>query len=289
MHLRLRRHDKSLVERPSPFNYVILVIALIYVLFPFYIFLLTSFFTEQEGNLATFRLWPQLGFSLQGYKTVFNNTTGVNIFRSLLNTLWIYTPGIIVGLYMSAMSAFAFAKLKFRSKKFMFSVLMFTLMLPNTLSIIAQVIIFDAMGWMGTPLPLMIPPMFGNISAVFFLRQYYLTIPDDLIDQAKIDGLTPFGIFNRLMIKISIPALLTQFILMFITAYNDYMGALLFAQSDKYYTLQIALTMLRGPYAQNYPALMAGCVVGMTPLILLYLSSQSLLTKGLAITSGLKG
>ncbi|MGI6713853.1 MAG: carbohydrate ABC transporter permease [Bacilli bacterium] len=285
----MRKFRTNLVERPRVIDYVLVIIAILYVLFPFYILLLTSFMTEQEANLATFRLWPSLGFSTQGYMTVFKNTTGVNIFRSLANTLWIYTPGIIVGLYMSAMSAFAFAKLKFRSKKFMFSVLMFTLMLPNTLAIIAQVIIFDALGWMGTPLPLMIPPMFGNISAVFFLRQYYLTIPNDLIDQAKIDGLTPLGIFNRLMIKISIPALLTQFILMFITSYNDYMGALIFAQNDRYYTLQIALTMLRGPYAQNYPALMAGCVVGMSPLIILYICSQKLLTKGLAITSGLKG
>ena len=283
------RQKKYSANKPSVGSYIIAALACLYVLAPFYILIITSLMTEQEGNLSEFHVWPTQGFSLLGYKEVFEVHAGVNIFKSFGNTLWIYVPGIIVGLYMSAMSAFSFAKLEFKTKKFMFSVLMFTLMLPNTLYLIAQVLIFDTLGWMGTPLPLMIPPMFGNISAVFFLRQYYLTIPNDLIDQAKIDGLTPFGIFNRIMIKISIPSILTQFILMFMSAYNDYMGALLFAQSDKYYTLQVALQMLVGAYVQNWPARMAGCVVAMTPLIIMYMCSQKLLSKGMAITSGLKG
>ena len=266
-----------------------MILAICYVLFPFLIMILTSVQTEAEANLSEFHFWPTMGFSFKGYESVFQERAGINLFRSFWNTIWIYTPGIIVGLYISGMSAFAFAKLQFKSKKFMFSILMFTLMLPNTLSVIAQVMIFEVIGWMGSPLPLMIPPMLGNISAVFFLRQFYLAVPNDLVDQAKIDGLTPFGIFNRIMIKISIPALLTQFILMFITSYNDYIGALIYLTDGSMYTLQIALAMIRGPYMQNWPALMASCIISMSPLIILYICTQNLLTKGMAITSGLKG
>lgn len=285
-----RQQIKSKKHRSrNLFNYAVSVLVILFVFLPIYIMLDTSFQSETEANLAEFHWFPKQ-FSVLGYVSVFTKQlAGISIIRGLFNTLWIYLPGVIVGVYMSSLSAFAFAKIRFKAKKFMFSVMLSTIMLPNSMSTIAQVLLYDSLGWMNTPWPLMIPPMFGSISAVFFMRQFYLTIPEDLVSAAKIDGLGYFGIYNKIIFQMSGSVLIAQFLLNFISSYNDYMRPLLFCQSSSMYTLQVTLAMFAGPYAQNWPLRMAGCVVGMTPLILLYVFSQKFIRKGLEISSSIKG
>ena len=266
-----------------------MLLVIFFVFFPMYIILDTSFQSETEANLVEFHWYPHQ-FSIRGYVSVFTTQlAGISIMRGLFNTLWIYLPGITVGVYSSAMAAFAFAKMKFKLKGFMFSVLLSTIMLPNTMATISQVLLYDSLGWMNTPYPLMIPLMFGSIGAVFYMRQFYMTIPEDLIDAAKVDGLGYFGTFNKIIVQMSGSVFIAQFILNFIASYNDYMGPLLFCQSSSMYTLQVALAMFAGPYAQNWPLRMAGVAVGMTPLIILYVCSQKFIKKGLATSSSIKG
>lgn len=277
-------------RKPYVGSHVMLVIILLFVLVPFYILLITSLESEIEANNAAFSWWPKMGLTVEAYKAVlFKKMGGTSVVRGLWNTLWIYVPGLIVGLFMSAMSAFSFAKLRFRGKNFMFSILMATMMIPNCMSTIASFLVFDNIGWVNTPFPLMIPRMFGAIGVVFFLRQYFMGIPDDLVGAARIDGLGSFGIFVKIMIGVAAPALIAQFILTFIGAYNDYMGPLIYLQDASMYTLQIALAYFADVYTQNWPLRMAGCVVAMLPLIILYFISQRYILKGIAISSGLKG
>lgn len=271
-------------------SHILLILILLFVLVPFYILIITSLESEIEANNAAFTWFPKMGITFDAYKAVlFKKMGGTSVVLGFWNTLWIYVPGLLVGLFMSAMSAFSFAKLNFRGKNFMFSVLMATMMLPNCMATIASFLVFDNIGWVNTPFPLMIPRMFGSIGVVFFLRQYFMGIPDDLIGSARIDGLGSFGIFVKIMIGVAAPALIAQFILTFIGAYNDYMGPLIYLQDANKYTLQIALAFFADVYTQNWPLRMAGCVVAMLPLIILYFISQRYILKGIAISSGLKG
>lgn len=270
-------------------NYIITFLVVFVVFFPIYIVVDTSFQTEAEANLAEFHWLPQ-HFSVEGYVSVFTSRlAGINLMQGLFNTLWIYLPGVIIGIYTSAMAAFAYAKMHFKLKNVMFSILLSTIMLPNSMATIAQVLLYDSIGWMNTPWPLMIPRMFGSIGIVFFMRQFYVKLPDDLIDAGKIDGLGFFGVFNRIIFPMSGTVIVAQFILTFISAYNDYLGPLLFCQSASMYTLQVALAMFAGPYAQNWPLRMAGAFVGMAPLIIMYVAMQKYIRKGLAISSSVKG
>jgi multiple sugar transport system permease protein len=280
----------SLSKKPKYIgSYIIMAFVILFVFFPLYIVLNTSLQSEAEANSSHFHWLPQ-EFTVMGYVSVFTKKLGgISIMRGLFNTLWIYLPGIIIGLYVSAMAAFSFAKVKFKGKGLMFSILLSTIMLPNSMSTISLVLLYDSLGWMNTPYPLMVPPMFGAIGAVFFMRQFYLTIPEDLINAAKIDGLGYFGVFNKIILPMSGSVLLAQFILSFIASYNDYMGPLMYCQSSSMYTLQVALAMFAGPYAQNWPLRMAGAVVGMTPLIVLYIACQGFIRKGLAISASIKG
>ena len=286
----MKNKEKSLKKKPKYIgSYIVMALVILFVFFPLYIVLNTSLQTEAEANSSHFH-WLPSQFSGRGYISVFTTKlAGVSIMRGLFKTLWIYLPGIIVGLYTSAMAAFSFAKIKFPFKGAMFSILLSTIMLPNSMATIAQVLLYDSLGWMNTPYPLMIPAMFGGIGAVFFMRQFFLTIPEDLVNAAKIDGLGYFGVFNRIILPMSGSILLAQFILTFIGAYNDYMGPLMFCQSSSMYTLQVALAMFAGPYAQNWPLRMAGAVVGMAPLIILYVSCQKFIRKGLSVSASIKG
>ena len=224
------------------------------------------------------------------YKRVLiEESNGYSIVLGFLNTMLYYGPSSLVGVFVSAMSAFAFAKMKFPGRTVMFSVLIATMTIPNNLGLLTSYLIFDKLHWIGTPLPVIIPRLFGTISVVFFLRQYYMSIPDDLIGCAKIDGAGWFGIFMRIMVPISIPVMAAQFILYFITGYNDYMGPMLYLPNAELATLQLVLAQYEDPYIQNWPLRMAGCLVAMVPMIVLYLASQKFLLKDLQISAGLKG
>ena len=270
-------------------RYILLALTAFFVLAPFYIMFATSIMSPYEAQGASFKFWPEEP-SLMMYKRVLiEESNGYSIVLGFLNTMLYYGPSSLVGVFVSAMSAFAFAKMKFPGRTVMFSVLIATMTIPNNLGLLTSYLIFDKLHWIGTPLPVIIPRLFGTISVVFFLRQYYMSIPDDLIGCAKIDGAGWFGIFMRIMVPISIPVMAAQFILYFITGYNDYMGPMLYLPNAELATLQLVLAQYEDPYIQNWPLRMAGCLVAMVPMIVLYLASQKFLLKDLQISAGLKG
>lgn len=271
-------------------QYAILIFFILFVLSPFYVLFATSIMNKFEANAANFRFWPKEGVYWDSYYTVlFEPIGGYSVMKGFKNTMIYYLPSSLIGVLVSAMSAYAFARMNFRLKEIMFAILMGTMMIPNNMSLIISFLLYDQINWINTPLPLMIPRMFGTISIVFFLRQYYLGIPADLIGCAKIDGLGHFGIFVKIMLPISVPVLAAQFILYFIGGYNDYMGPLLYLPSAERATLQLVLAQYEDPRIQNWPLRTAGCIVAMSPLILLYLASQKFILMDLSVGSGFKG
>ena len=270
---------------------LIAVLFALFVVVPLYIVVITSFKTSVEANGSRFYWWPQQGFSLEGYRKVLSTTsTARNLLRAFGVTLWMYVPTITVGVLVSALAAYGFAKVDFFLKKPIYGILISSLTLPNCVGMIASVIIFDGIGWMGTPLPLMIPKMMGQVGIVFFLRQFYMSLPDDIIGAARVDGLDDYGIFFRIALPFSLPAIGSQFILTFISAYNDYLGPLYYLLGyPEIYPLQLSLAYLRTASNADWSLLMAGTMVATVPMACLYLLSQKFILKGVSITSGLKG
>ena len=271
-------------------HFIVLLFAAI-ILVPLYIVIITSFKTTTEANGTRFYWWPKEGFALDGYIKIFStNQVNRNLLRGFSVTLWMYVPPIIMGIFMSAMAAYGFAKMEFVGKKTIFGILMSSLTLPNSVGMIAAIVMYNAIGWMGTPLPLMVPRMMGSIGIVFFLRQFYMGLPDDLIGAARVDGLGDYGIFIRIALPLSLPALGSQFILTFIGAYNDYIGPLYYLIGNpEIYPLQLSLSYWRTGSNPDWSVLMAGAMVATVPMLCLYLLSQKFILKGVAITSGLKG
>lgn len=272
-------------------NHVIVVLFAAFVIIPLYVVIITSFKTTAEANGTIFHWWPKEGFAIDGYIKIFTtNQVNRNLIRAFGTTLWMYVPTIIVGVFVSAMAAYGFAKMDFFLNKPIFAILMSSLTLPNSVGMIASIVIYNGIGWMGTPLPLMIPRMMGSIGIVFFLRQFYMGLPDDLIGAARVDGLGDYGIFLRIALPLSMPALGSQFILTFIAAYNDYLGPLYYLIGNpELYPLQLSLSYWRTNSNPDWSVLMAGAMVATIPMLCLYLLSQKFILKGVAITSGLKG
>ncbi len=270
-------------------NYLLLVIIALFVISPFYIMFVTSIMDVAESQGAFFKFWPEIPSLLMYKKVLLDESNGYSIIRGFLNTLLYYGVPSIVGVLVSAMSSYAFAKMKFPGRTFMFSTLIATMTIPNNIGLITSYVVFDAFNWINTPLPIVVPRLFGTIGIMFFLRQYYMSMPDDLIGSAKIDGLSHFGVFLRIMLPISIPAVTAQFVLYFLTGYNDYMAPLLYISDTEMATLQMVLAQYEDPYMQNWPLRMAGCLSAMIPMIVLYLSARKLLLKDVAVSSGLKG
>lgn len=285
-----KRLENNLGVGGKILTYSVYVFAALLVLVPLYIVVITSF-TTTEGSWQSFRWWPGEYLSYEPYVRVFTTQiTEITILQSVWNTLYMYIPSIAVGCIVATVSAFAFAKLNFRLKEFMFSVLITTMTLPNIMGQTASFLMYEQWGWIDTILPLTVPRLFGSIASVFFLRQFILGLPSDLIGAARVDGLGDFGICLRIIIPICMPAIFARFVLEFIGAYNDYMGPLLYLPSRQTLaTVALVLKFYQPARMPDNPILMCCAVISSIPLLALYLLAQKYILLGMEFSSSIKG
>lgn len=282
------RSYKAKKQRREKFcAYFFLTLYALCILVPVYIIVITSVKTIPEAAQTKFSWFPSRGFSLAGYRTILRNA---DLWRGLWNTAWINLPSLCISVFMSALASYGFAKLEWKGKKPVFSFLLLTMMIPGTVTMTASLVMYDAIGWLGTPLPLMVPSMFGSIGTIFFMRQYMMGIPNDLLGAARVDGLNEFGIFLKIIFPLSTPVIVMQFVLGLIGRFNDYMGPLIYLSDDAaLYTFQLTLKEWTDIYSVDLPARMAGYTLSMGIMIAIFFAFQDLILKGISITSGLKG
>jgi multiple sugar transport system permease protein len=231
------------------------------------------------------------GVSFQGYIAAFQyrdfNTGMPILLIGFANTMITSVIPTVASLFLSALAAFAFAKIKFKFSKLFFDILIFTMMIPGTILIIPHYMMYESFGWIDTYAPLIVPGLWGGASMIFFIRQFMYSIPDSLIEQAKIDGLSWFGIFMRIILPLIVPALLAQGLLAFISRYNAYLGPYLYLQSENMFTLQLAVAGFKSAYAHNYPAIMSVAILTIVPILIIYTIFQKYFVEGIA-TTGMK-
>ena len=163
--------------------YVLLILGLFLVLVPFWVILSTSF---QERNILEFTWWPERT-AADAYELVLTSERS-NILMGFVNTMWIVVPSMLVGLFVSGLASFAYAKLRFRAKKWMFAVTIATMSIPGTVLMMPSFLWYNILGWAQGPLPLIIPGCFGGAATVFFFTQYFSGIPQSLLEAGQIDG-----------------------------------------------------------------------------------------------------
>lgn len=190
-------------------------------------------------------------------------------------------------LIITPLAAYAFARLTFWGRDFAFSVLLATLMVPGIVTLIPLYIIYRDIGWLDTHYPLWVPRVLHSVFAIFLLRQFFLQIPQDLEDAARLDGASTFEIYWRIMLPQVVPALATVAIFTFLDSWNDLFGPLIFLTSTDLQTLPVALKLFQGEYFSQVTILMAAATISIVPVIVVYLAAQRYFLKGIVLT-GLK-
>ncbi|MCL6442382.1 MAG: carbohydrate ABC transporter permease [Alicyclobacillus sp.] len=209
--------------------------------------------------------------------------------RYTLNTLMIAFFTVVGSVLSNSFISYGFAKIRFPGRDFLFMLLLGTMMIPGFTTMIPQYVLFSKLHWVGTYLPLIVPPFFGSAFFTFMMRQFSRTIPDELIEAAKIDGMGHFGIWLRIMVPLTRPALLTIAIFAFNGAWNEYVGPLLYLNQDIQYTIQVGLTTFQGQVQTQWNYLMAASILVILPVVVLFFLFQKYFIEGSNIMGGIKG
>ena len=264
-------------------SYTFLTIIALLIIIPFIQLILNSLKGPKEVEANIF--FPTKWY-FSNYFAVFNETV---MLHSFLNTFMYIIPPVICGTFMSALCAYGFARLRFPGKKIIFTSMMATLVIPNVIIMVPAYVMFaNFYKWLGTPLPVVVPGMFGGTVCMFFMLQYIRTIPTEMEEAAMIDGLSRGGMFINIVMPLMVPAFVAQVILNFSGQYNDYLTPLLYLGNDTdLFTVQLAINQMNSAYSVETEKLLAACVVALVPTIILFLCAQKTFTEGVTLT-GLK-
>ena len=204
------------------------------------------------------------------------------------NTLTIAVPSTIGMLISSSLVAYGFSRVQWPGRDAVFILVLATMMLPYQVTMIPLFIVFRNLGWVGTFKPLIIPSFFGGPFYIFLLRQFYLTLPMELSDAAKIDGCSELGIYRRIILPLSKPALSTVALFSIMAYWNDFLAPLIYLEDDSKYTLALGLQQFQRQFGMEWAMLMATSVVVTLPIIVLFFLTQKTFVQGIALT-GMKG
>ncbi len=206
----------------------------------------------------------------------------------LRNTLFVCVMTTVGTVASAALPAYGFARLRWRGRDVLFFVLICTIMLPAQVTLIPIFLTFRALGWTGTFLPLIVPPFLGSAFSIFLLRQFFLTIPQELSDAARIDGCSEMAILWRVILPMARPAVATIALFAFTGAWMDFLNPLVYLHDERQYTLAIGLQAFLGRHGSEWALLMAAATVITIPMLVLFLLAQRTFIRGIALT-GLKG
>jgi multiple sugar transport system permease protein len=264
-------------------TYVLLVIAVVATLMPFVWMLLGSLKTDGEILRDPSGFLPK-DPTLNNYATWFND---LNISTFFLNSLIVAVFTVLGNLLFCSMIGYALAKMEFAGKRALFLLVMLTLMVPGVVTFVPLFVLVSKLGLLNT-YPALILPFLTSPLGVFLMRQFMMGIPDSLIEAARIDGAGELRTFFRVVMPLCGPPLATLGILTFLGSWNNFLWPLVAAQSQKMYTLPVALSLYStGENATNYGLLLAGSVLVIAPIVLLFVLLQRFFIQSVA-TAGIK-
>lgn len=205
----------------------------------------------------------------------------------LQNTLFICLISVLATTLTSALVAYAFSVLRWPGRNIVFYIMLGTMMLPTQVTMVPVFLIHRHLGWMNTYGPLVIGSFFGNAFYIFLLRQFFLTVPRDLVEAARVDGCPEWRIFGQLILPLSVPALAVVALFTFLARWNDFLTPLIYLVDEAKYTLSIGLAMFQGQHPTRYGEMMAMSALLTLPIIVLFFFAQKTFIQGIK-TTGLK-
>ena len=276
-----RRNMKRLRLSALPI-YLLLALGSLFMVIPFLWMLSTSLKDYTKVFLFPPQIIPE-PIAWDNYVQVFQQQPFQLYF---FNSLYIATLVTVGTGFLASLAGFAFAKLKFPFRNVIFLVLLSGMMIPTEVTAIPLFVGMSNVGLTNTHFPLIVPPILGaeGMFGVFLLRQFFLTIPDELMEAANIDGCAPWGTFMRIMLPLATPAIATLSIFTFLTSWNDFFNPLIYLNSQNLFTLPLALSLFTDQSGTQWNLLMAASVMATAPLLLVFFVAQKRFIEGVALT-----
>ena len=252
--------------------------------------LLWTFTTSLKTREAVFALPPQWIPDPVQWENYLRVWSAGPLASGIWNSIVVSVSVTVVGTATSALAAFAFAKMRLPFKNVVFLTLLVAIMIPFPTIMIPQFKMFGDLGMVDTLWPLILPGLFGNIVMIFFLRQFLDSVPDSIIEAAKLDGAGYLRIFWTLIFPAIRPAVAAQFILWFMAVWNDYLAPIIYLNSPERQTLQLVIASFNATYASqtDYPLIMAASFIALIPVLVVFVIFQRQIIESVALT-GAKG
>lgn len=263
--------------------YALLVSLSVSMLVPFYWMVISSLKLNKDVFSIPMRWWPET-MHPENYKVIWNKIPLITFF---MNTAKLTVITTLVQLCTSCFAAYGFTKCKFVGRDIIFLMYVTTIAVPWQVYMVPQFILVSKMGLNDTHIGLILMQAFSAFG-VFLIRQFYISIPDELCEAARIDGLNEFGIFAKIVFPLGKPAMATLIIFTFTNVWNDFMGPLIYLKTKELKTVQLGIRMFISQYGADYAWIMAASVCSLIPIVIVFLSCQRFFVEGVA-ASGIKG
>ncbi len=262
---------------------ILIVLSLVFIV-PFIWMTLSSLKVPAELFVVPMQWFPKKP-QWHNYVRIFTEFPFLQDFR---NTMVLVVVNVIGAVLSNTLIAYGFAKIEWKGREALFYVVLATLILPFQVVMIPLFILFHQLHWIGTLLPLTVPGFFGNAFFIFLLRQFYMSIPNELSYAAKIDGAGDFMIYRRVIIPLSTPAIATVIIFSFLRTWNDFIGPLIFLSDNKLYTLSLGAQQIMHNLDPKWDMLLTLGVMMTFPVLVIFFMLQKYFIQGIAMT-GIKG
>ncbi len=263
--------------------YVLITVIALGVLVPF-VWMVSSSLKNNNEVFTVPTQWIPRDFQWHNYVDIWSRIPMTTYLR---NSLFLSLVITFLQVLTGSFAAYGFSKVRWRGRDALFVAYIATIAVPWQAYMVPQYVMLQKAGLVNTFWSLILMQAFGAFG-VFLLRQYYLTIPDELCEAARIDGLSEYGIYRRIILPLSKPALASLALLTFVATWNDYMGPFIYLTSNELWTVQLGLKSFVGLFDGDYAMIMTGSVISVVPILVIFLLGQKYFIQGIA-TSGLKG
>src|SRR5829696_8537959 len=261
--------------------YSVLILAAIAFVLPFYWMIVSALRPTADFYKIPIPLVPDPP-SLENFRTLFDRSM---FGRGIANTVFLAVVSVILQVWFCALAGYTFAKLRFPGRERLFVGVLATMMIPLGVGMIPNFIIMARIHWVDTYQALIVPGI-ANAFGIFWMRQYCLSLPDELLDAARVDGAGEFGIFSRIVLPVIRPALASLAIFVFLSSWNDFLAPLVFLRSEEKFTVQLWLSIVSRQQNVSQPAIvMAGSLLASVPIVILFAALQRHFIAGLTAGS----
>ncbi|MEK0316622.1 carbohydrate ABC transporter permease [Cohnella sp. 56] len=265
-------------------SHLALILVCIVAVFPFYWMLTTAMKPREDIFLYPPQMFPGT-FDFGSFPKVFEL---MPMAKAYVNSTMVAVLTTVGTLFTCSLAAYAFAKIPFRGSGTIFGIFLSTMMIPFTIILIPLYLVFSKLHWIDTMTPLIVPSVMMNAYGVFLIKQFMSGIPTAYIESAKLDGANHFKIFLKIMVPLCKPALITLGLFTFIGKWNEFVGPLIFLNSEEHFTIPLIIASFQGVYTIEWGLLMSAATVAVVPIMIMYLLTQKYYIEGIAL-SGVKG